>query len=161
VPRRPEPTVDDLPSRGYLSITSSQPLPEHHVVVSAGEHGSDVLDTRRLGPRSLFALTLVRPGRYRLVNAITGAEADVAVTYPKMGTTPYRPPAPLEIRCTSEGFGASRFTISPAQGIIFRLATESRIQLELVEPHDRPRGDRSRPKASFRFPGTGPGQQGV
>jgi hypothetical protein len=146
------PTVGDLPSRGYLSITSSQPLPEHHVVVSAGADGADVLDTRRLGPRSLFAVTLARPGRYRLVNGITGSEADVVVTYPTVGSTPYRPPAPLEVRCTPEGFGASRFTISPAQGIIFRLATESRIQLELVEPDDGPGKGRPRPKASYRAP---------
>jgi hypothetical protein len=129
------------------------------VVVSAGERRGDDLDTRRLGPRSLFAVTLVRPGRYRLVNALTGSEADVVVTYPKVGRTPYRPPAPLEIRCTAEGFGASRFTVSPAQGIIFRLATESRIQLDLVEPDDGPGGERPRPKASFRSPEPRRGQQ--
>ena len=32
-----------------------------------------------------------------------------------------------------------QFTISPAQGIIFRLSTQSRIQLELVEPDDGPK----------------------
>ena len=153
------PTVDELPSRGYLSITSSQPFPEHHVVVSAGEGGADVLDTRRLGSNSLFAVTLARPGRYRLVNGITGSQADVVVTYPTVGSTPYRPPAPLEIRCTAEGFGASRFTISPAQGIVFRLATESRIQLELVEPDDGPGKGRPRPKASYRAPQPPPAQR--
>jgi hypothetical protein len=145
------PELEDLPSRGYLAITSSQPFPEHHVVVSAADAG-DVLDTRRLGHRSLFAVTLIRPGRYRLVNAITGAEAVVVVTYPEVGKTPYRPPAPLEIQCTTEGFGARTFTISPAQGIVFRLATESRIQLELVEPDDGPHGDQPPRKASMRRP---------
>ena len=50
-PGTEEPAVDDLPSRGYLSITSSQPFPEHHVLVRAGERGDAALDTRRLGPR--------------------------------------------------------------------------------------------------------------
>ena len=102
--------------------------------------------------QSLFAVTLVRPGRYRLTNTISGAEAAVVVTYPKVGKTPYRPPEPLEIDCGAKGFGASKFTISPAQGIIFRLSTESRIQLELVEPDDGPKQRGSQPKASFRSP---------
>jgi hypothetical protein len=142
----------DLPGPGYLSLTSSQPIPEHHLIVRAGDGGDVVLDTRRLGPQSLFAVTLVRPGRYRLANTITGAEADVIVTYPKVGKTPYRPPGPLEIDCGAKGFGARTFTISPAQGIVFRLSTESRIQLELVEPDDGPKERRPRPKASFRRP---------
>src|SRR3954454_15682749 len=55
------PEVSDLPSGGYLSIPSSQPVPDHHVMVHA-DGGDGVLDTRRLGSRSLFAVTLVRPG---------------------------------------------------------------------------------------------------
>jgi hypothetical protein len=74
------------------------------------------------------------------------------VTYPTAGKTPYRPPEPLEIQSTDEGFGASTFTISPAQGIVFRFATESRILLELVEPNDGPNADQRRSKASFRRP---------
>jgi|SRR5919199_1013694 hypothetical protein len=144
--------LDALPSGGYLSITSSQPIPEHHLVVRADQKDDVLLDTRRLGSRSLFALTLIRPGRYRLHNAVTNAEATVVVNYPKVGKTPYRPPAPLEIQCTADGFGAGTFTIDPAQGIVFRFATESRIQVELVEPDDGPRADRPRPKASFRTP---------
>jgi hypothetical protein len=146
------PESTDLPGPGYLSLTSSQPIPEHHLVVKARDGGDTVLDTRRLGPKSLFAVTLVRPGRYRLVNTISGAEAAIVVTYPKVGKTPYRPPEALEIDCGAKGFGASKFTISPAQGIIFRLSTESRIQLELVEPDDGPKQRGPRPKASFRSP---------
>ncbi|WP_027007143.1 hypothetical protein [Conexibacter woesei] len=148
----PDPT--DLARGGYLSITSSEPLPEHHVVVTAGDEV--VLDTRRLGPQSVFAVTLVRPGRYRLANAVTGHEAAVVVTYPEVGRARYRPPDPVEIECGAKGFGATSFKISPAQGIIFRLATESRIQLELVEPDDGPAARRPRPKASFRRPAPPP-----
>jgi hypothetical protein len=146
------PEVGDLPSGGYLSITSSQPIPDHHLLVRAGDDGEDVLDTRRLGPRSMFAVTLVRPGRYALRNAITGAEATVVVTYPRVGDTPYRPPDPLEIQSGEQGFGASTFTISPAQGIVFRFAVESRIQLDLVEPDDGPSGGDKPPVVSFRRP---------
>jgi hypothetical protein len=146
------PEVGDLSRGGYLSITSSRPMPDHHIVVHGRDGGEGVLDTRRLGSRSLFAVTLVRPGRYALRNAITGAEATVVVTYPQVGDTPYRPPDPLEIQCGEQGFEASTFTISPAQGIVFRFAVESRIQLELVEPDDGPNGGKSPPVASFRRP---------
>jgi hypothetical protein len=146
-------TPPELPSvvaGGWVSFTSSQPLLDHHILLrrleKSRDNGDD-LDSRRLGDRSLFGLTLIRPGRYSLVNAIGKASAEIVVAYPTLGDAPYRPPEPLEIVVGDEGFGAETFALSPAQGIVFRFRTESRIRIELVEPDDGPSAPRTRKRA--------------
>jgi hypothetical protein len=146
------PELLSLAVAGWVSFTSSQPAAGHHVVVrrvkrEQGKRG-DVFDSRRLDKRSLFAVTLLQPGRYSLQNAIGRTKAEIVVSYPQVGDVPYRPPAPLQIEVTKEGFGEKRFTLSPAQGIVFRFRTESRIQIKLIEPDEGPPRER-RPQARF------------
>jgi hypothetical protein len=136
---RPGATLPELPSlasQGWVSFTSAQPLPEHHVALRAAGGDADDFDSRKLGERALFALTLIRPGRYSLQNTIGGTKAEIVVSYPKVGKTPYRPPEPLQVEVTDAGFGQDSFPLSPAQGMVFRFRTEARIQIELVEPDD-------------------------
>ena len=132
------PALPSLASAGWVSFTSSQPLLDHHVLVRRVENGEaqDEFDSRRLDARSVFGLTLIRPGRYSLANTIDGAQAEIVVDYPKVGKTPYRPPEPLEVTVTDQGFGERSFRLSPAQGMVFRFRVEGRIQIELVEPDD-------------------------
>jgi hypothetical protein len=142
------PELPGLATAGWLSFTSAQPLPDHHIVLRAAEGGEDEFDSRKLGERSRFALTLIRPGRYSLQNTLGDTKAEIVVSYPQVGKTPYRPPEPLQVEVTKEGFGQSSFPLSPGQGIVFRFATESRIQIELVEPDDGPSAPRG-PAARF------------
>jgi hypothetical protein len=138
-------TLPELPSlagRGWLSFTSAQPLPDHHVALRATGGRTDEFDSRKLGARAVFGLTLIRPGRYSLQNAVDGKQAEIVVAYPKMGKTAYRPPDPLQVQVTTEGFGKDSFALSPGQGMVFRFATESRIRVALVEADDGPGGDR-------------------
>jgi hypothetical protein len=65
-----------------------------------------------------------------------------------VGKTPYRPPEPLQVEVTKDGFGKDSFPLSPGQGMVFRFATESRIQIRLVEPDDGPGGT---PEPAARF----------
>jgi hypothetical protein len=138
---------------GWVSFTSSRPVADHHVVVrrtkDARGGGEDVFDSRRLGERSVFAVTLLQPGRYSVENDIGGAKADVVVSYPQVGDAPYRPPDPLQVEVTGDGFGQERLLLSPAQGIVFRFRTEARIRIELVEPDEGP-DPQPRPQARFR-----------
>jgi len=91
---------------------------------------------------AVFGLTLIRPGRYALQNTIARTKAEIVVTYPKVGKTPYRPADPLQVEATKDGFGEPTFTLGPGQGMVFRFRTESRIQIDLVEPDDGPKRDR-------------------
>jgi hypothetical protein len=151
-PGVPVPDLPTVPPEGWVSFTSSQPVPGHHIrlrrVGDAEAKPQDVFDSRKLGRRSVFALTLLRPGRYSLENSIGGARAEIVVAYPKVGSGPYRPPEPLQITVTDKGFGEASFPLSPAQGIVFRFKTDSRLQIVLVEPDDGPGVDPG-PKARF------------
>jgi plastocyanin len=122
----------------HVSFTAPRPSGHYVLVKSATADGGEEFDSRKLDSSCVFAATLVRPGTYSLTNAITGARGRIVVTYPQVGSAPYRPPAPLSVQCTQDGFGAEELTLSPGQGIIFRFATESRVQIELVEPDDGP-----------------------
>jgi hypothetical protein len=142
---RPGATLPQLPSlagKGWVSFTSAQPLPDHHVALRATGSRSDAFDSRKLDQRSVFGVTLIRPGRYSLQNAVDGKQAEIVVSYPQVGRTPYRPPDPVQVQVTKDGFGKDSFALSPGQGMVFRFATESRIQIRLVEPDDGPRRDR-------------------
>jgi hypothetical protein len=144
-------TLPELPSlagKGWVSFSSAQPLPDHHVALRATGSRTDAFDSRKLGERSVFGLTLIRPGRYALENEIAGSKAEIVVSYPKRGKTAYRPPDPLQVKVTKDGFGRDSFALSPGQGIVFRFATESRIRIRLVEPDDGPGGERG-PSARF------------
>jgi hypothetical protein len=104
-------------------------------------------DTRRLQNGDIFSVTLLRPGRYSLANASTGASGEIRVAYPVVSDTPYRPPDPLEVQCGDSGFQPSAIELKPAQGLIFHIGnTEARIQIELVEPDDGPAATEQRAK---------------
>jgi len=164
---RPGATPPELPplaAAGWVSFTSSQPVEGHHVVIRRVEgpegKGGEVFDSRRLGERSVFAVTLLQPGRYSLQNAIDGAKAEIVVSYPEVGDAPYRPPPPLQIEVSQDGFSEQRFPVSPAQGVIFRFHTESRIQIELVEPDEGPSPE-PRPRARLvKTPGAEESRRG-
>ncbi len=132
------PALPAIAPGGWLSLTSSQPLRDHHVLLREQGVRSGSFDSRRLDGRSLFALTMIRPGRYSLADAISGAAGEIVVAYPVRGKRAYRPPEPLQIEVTEKGFGAAPILLSPAQGLVFRFAAESRIQIELLEPDDGP-----------------------
>jgi hypothetical protein len=137
------PEIPTMASAGWVSFSSSRPLPQHHVVLRRKD-GKEMLDSRRLGSRSVFAVTLIRPGRYALTNTVDKKKAEIVVSYPEIGDTPYRPPEPLSIEVTDAGFGEPRFEVSPAQGIVFRFRTRSHITIKLVEPDDGPARERDR-----------------
>jgi hypothetical protein len=143
------PELPGLATAGWLSFTSAQPLPDHHVVLRSADGDKEVFDSRKLGKRTVFALTLIRPGRYSLQNTIGDAKAEIVVAYPKVGKTPYRPPEPLSVEVTKEGFGQDSIALLPGQGIVFRFATQGRIQIDLVEPDDGPKRKKADPAARF------------
>jgi hypothetical protein len=106
------------------------------------ESQTPVFDSRQLGEGDVFALSVFRPGRYALRNAVTGAVGEVRVAYPVIGNTPYVPPDPFRVQVTDQGFQPSSIQLKPAQGLIFHVGkTKARIQIDLVEPDDGPARD--------------------
>jgi hypothetical protein len=133
---------------GYVSFTNSgKPTPFAVVVHPMGEK-SPAFDTRRLGPGDLFAVTLIRPGEYRVRNELEKAEGRIRVAYPVVGDRPYRPPEPLSVECGGQGFRPAQIDVKPAQGLIFQVQTVARIRIDLTHPDDGP-GEEPAPRASY------------
>lgn len=129
---------------GYVAFTARDKADSAAIVVRRRDvDGKDKsFDSRRLDSGDIFAVTLVRPGAYSLRNVLAGAEGRIRVAYPQVGKERYHPPPPIQVTCGREGFGISAIDLQPAQGIVFRIETPSRIQIELVEPDDGPQGPR-------------------
>jgi hypothetical protein len=114
------------------------------------ETGAPIFDSRKLQNGDIFAVTLLRPGRYSLTNTLhstgagpapggTGAQGEIRVAYPVIGDKPYRPPDPLQVQVGEGGFQPNSIQLQPVQGLIFHVGNvAARIQIELVEPDDGP-----------------------
>ena len=122
---------------GHLVISTPQKTGYCAVLAEKHEDG-EIFDTRKLASGDLFAAALVRPGVYSLVNTIINVQGEIVVAYPVMGSKPYRPPGPVEVTCTADGFFPSLIELTPVQGIVFRFQVPSRIKITLVEPNDGP-----------------------
>ena len=96
------PRADDGPLApgGHLLLHVGSGRAAYAVVVSAvtaNGRSQVVLDTRELATGDLFAATVLRPGRYRVANTVTGAEAKLDVAYPELGRRPMLPGEPVRV----------------------------------------------------------------
>jgi hypothetical protein len=140
-----------VPAGGYVAFTAPAGAVRLGATVArAGAEGGELeFDTQRLLPGDLFAVTLIRPGRYTASNTATGASLGIQVTYPEVGSAPFRPPGPASVECRADGFSTNTVALAPTQGIIFNVSTATRIQIELAEPDDGP-SPAARPLGSWR-----------
>jgi hypothetical protein len=106
--------------------------------------GAPSFDSRKLQNGDIFAVTLLRPGRYSLTNSLgstagAAVQGEIRVAYPVIGDQPYRPPEPLQVQVGAGGFQPNSIQLQPVQGLIFHIGdVAARIQIELVEPDDGP-----------------------
>jgi hypothetical protein len=138
------------PGSGGLAVQLNAPQ---------AETGAPIFDSRKLQNGDIFAVTLLRPGRYSLTNTLrgtgtgpasggTGAQGEIRVSYPVISDQPYRPPDPLQVQVNEGGFQPNSIQLQPVQGLIFHVGNvAARIQIELVEPDDGPPAGGSGPKA--------------
>lgn len=107
---------------------------------------SETWDSRELREGDLFAITLLRPGAYRVANEAAQAEAKISLAYPERGKTAYRPPDAMHIAVTKTGFQPASIALQPMQGQVYEVQVPSRIRISLTEPDDGPqRADGPRP----------------
>ena len=130
--------------KGYVSFTAASPKAKPYAVVARAAYDAKTtdkpeFDSRRLGPDDIFALTLMRPGDYRVVNELGKYDGVITVAYPVIGDRPYRPPSPLEVDVNESDFRPSTIKLQPAQGVIFKICTAARIKIDLIRPDDGPK----------------------
>jgi hypothetical protein len=108
------------------------------------ERNVKVFDSRELQAGDIFSAIVLRPGTYSLTNMLTKAKSEIAVTYPKVGRTAYRPPDPLVVPCTESAIELrGHEKLEPGQGLNFHLKVPSRIKIKLVKPDDGPARSRT------------------
>ncbi len=121
-----------------------------HVSPAAEEPQRPVFDSRRLDGGDLFAATILRPGRYTIVNTLdeNGTTASMEVPIPTVGRSARRPPPAAQVVCGAGGFEPSEIRLSAMQGCVFACETPARIRIELEQPYDPP--ERPSPAATTR-----------
>jgi hypothetical protein len=122
--------------KGYAVFYVSQGRGGYATLVGKPEEGYEarLFDSRELREGDMFAATIIRPGIYSVVNVVTGAQGEISVAYPRIGTAPYRPPPPVFIECTENALTPDRIEIEPAQGQVYRCRVSSRIAIQLARP---------------------------
>ena len=126
--------------RGYAVFHVSGGAGGFHVHVRRARENAEekIFDSRNLDDGDIFSAVILRPGTYAVTNAHTRARAQIVVPYPKVGETPYRPPAPVRVQATQEHFEPRRIELYPGQGLLFECKTPSRIKIELEKADDGP-----------------------
>jgi hypothetical protein len=153
-------TVYSVGRQGYVVFHVSEGSGGYHVQLAGPLGGAllerregdnrakaDIWSSRELESGDLFAVTLLRPGTYKVSNE-RGGEAKLRLHYPERGKIAYRPPEPQRVAVTDNGFEPAGFELRPMQGQVFEISTTARINISLVEPEDRderPDPDRARP----------------
>ncbi len=130
----------DLETGGYVSFTGPRGNGETARLqrFSARGRHRTVWSTARLGDRDVFALSIARPGRYRITNTVDKMAGTIVVTYPELGRKGYRPADPVRIVCGPRGFDVKLVELGPLQGLVVNIETKARITVDLVEPDDGP-----------------------
>lgn len=129
-----------LNPNGYAIFYVSNGAGGYSVMVGESRGGvqSRIFNSLKLMDEDMFAVTMVRPGYYNVINICNRTRGELFVAYPKIGKVPYRPPNPISIECTKDRLAPNRIKIENAQGQLYRLKVPSRIKIELVEPYNRP-----------------------
>ena len=140
-PQSAEDTV--VAAQGYALFHAPQAAAGFAVQIHASvtTNQPPVFDSRQLHSADIFSVTLFRPGRYSLGSTGTAAKGEIRVSYPVTSDTPYRPPDPVEVQVSQQGFLPSSIQLKPGQGLIFHIGNvTARILIDLVDPDDGPSG---------------------
>ncbi len=95
----------------------------------------------------LFAVTLVRPGTYRVTNAEARSEGEIRVSLPK--GEKFRVDQPTLVEYGRDGFKPKRLAMYAGQSVVFNCTMRARIRVELTKPEERIEEPRER--APFRL----------
>lgn len=137
-----------LNPRGYAVFHVSSGPGGYYVHVEKAIEGEDseqqVFDSRKLSQGDVFSAAIIRPGYYSVTNLLTKARGEVVVSYPVIGKTAYRPPAPVRVKSSKDYFEPNRVELQPGQGLLFDCEDPSRIKIELTKADDGP-GDQREP----------------
>jgi hypothetical protein len=133
--------------RGYVVFHVSAGSGGFSVHVRRAEEDphEKVFNSQTLGEGDIFSVAIIRPGTYSVVNRFAKAKAELVVSYPEIGKTAYRPPAPVRVQVGPRDFEPAHIKLKPGQGLVFDVKASARIVIELVKADDGPGYDRQTP----------------
>ena len=138
--------VYDISSNANVVFYISKGSGGYYVIVTKiDKERKKIFDSRELNEGDIFVANILRPGKYSMINTLTKARGQIAVSYPPPNKTKYIPPQATSIKC-NEKFNPNSISIQPAQGIIFYVVRNSRIKIDLMGPDDgkRQRGNKNK-----------------
>lgn len=136
---RREPSYRVAPG-GYLVLFVSAGSGGYAVTLEqAGKDKTPtVFDSRALQDSDLFAVTLIRPGRYGVTNVIGNGAATLTVPYPSAGRVAKQGSEPVTIVCSDKGLIPERADVLAGQGVVFQVRSRASIRVTLEEADDAP-----------------------
>jgi len=111
------------------------------------ERGPVAFDSQNLGAGDLFALSLLEPTVYTMVNRHGGAPGEIVVVFSAERARGLQNLEPQYVDVSRAGFQPSRLQVSSAQGIVFRVQAAARIVVEKRDPEKA----RPEPRRPVRF----------
>lgn len=140
--------------KGFVVFHVSHGAGGYAVCVNKFDTNSNIklFDSRELEEGDLFAVTLIRPGTYSVIDVNNKVKGEIVVSFPKSRNAPYHPPQPVYIEFTGTTFKPDKIEIEAAQGQVYSFKTLSRLKIELIKPDDSPESRNQSKIAKWRKP---------
>jgi hypothetical protein len=129
---------------GYVLFHASSGDGYSVIVTREGEEG--VFDSTRLGRGDIFALSLLEPGTYAMVNRIGNATGQIEVKLPSEEVLHNNQLETQSVDTSQRSFEPGRIELVSSQGLVFRVNDSARIVIE-----KRGADAEERPKQVYRW----------
>lgn len=113
-----------------------------------------VFDTSKLKDGDMFAVTILKPGKYIIKNMLNKSVGNITVEYPEKTKSKKNniPKEPVIVQVTENGFDPSNIKLRPTQGLLLKITSNSRIKIEMMEALDIKVKAENKPKISWHNP---------
>ena len=122
--------VPRVSPQGFVLFFVSQGQGYSVVAGPLGQKARAEFNSQNLGAGDLFALSLLEPAKYSMVNRKGGAKGVIEVAAPKARKQALGVLDAQYVEVGSKGFKPARLKTTSTQGIVFRVARAARIVIE-------------------------------
>lgn len=115
--------------KGYVLFYASRGI-GYSVRVGRGNERQAAFDSRQLGSGDLFAVSLLEPTTYSVVDRIGGGKAEITVELDPARIRKANRPDPVYADAKKGAIEPRSIRLVSAQGLVFRISTGSRVVIE-------------------------------
>ncbi|MFZ5824719.1 MAG: hypothetical protein ACOY94_10360 [Bacillota bacterium] len=129
--------VPTVSPKGYVLFFATGGAGGYSAVVRHPEARQAAFQTERLEKGDLCAVSLLRPGRYRMVDKASGAQGAIELFFSPDGARKLQEMQPVFVEAAGREFQPAQVRVMAGQGLVFRVAESSRIIIELEKAADQ------------------------